>query len=105
MRLFALERISRSNGPLCLSLEQIFPWTSLPLSHSVAGTRARTEDRILNACCRRSCPSFQRLRTDGVSPWLGFGPAAFRACSALRKTDVCLSLLFAGEPSRDRPCD
>lgn len=103
--MFALERISLSSGPLCFSLEQIFPWMSLPLSHSVAVTRACNKDMILNTCCRRSCPLFQRLRTDRISPWLGFSPAAFMACSALTKTDVRLSLLFTEEPSWDHLCD
>lgn len=105
MLLFALERGSLKNSPLCFSLEQILLCMSVLFSHSIAGIHARTEDMILNTCCHRSCPLFLSVCIDEVSPWLGFSTVGIMAWSALRKAGVLLSLLFVQEPSQNHPCN
>lgn len=105
MLLFALERESLKNSPLCFSLEQILLWMSVLFSHSIAGIHARTKDMILNPRCHRSCPLFLSVCIDKVSPWLGFSPVGFMAWSALRKAGTLLLLLFVQEPSQNHPCN
>lgn len=51
MLLFALERGSLKNNPLCISLEQILVWMRVLFPHSVVGMCARTGGRILNTRC------------------------------------------------------